>query len=65
MSTERTLNALLYHINDNVSVIEQAVNVGLPIDFPEYKRLCGELKAYYEMRQYINDLKDHDFNSDD
>ena len=53
---DRIAAILHKQIEEQVTALRDAVSSGRAKDFPEYHRICGEIKGLLTARQLITDL---------
>ena len=59
------LKHLIEKINDKVLYIQESMADGHAKDYPEYKKMCGEIKGLLTARSYIKDLQERLTHDDD
>ena len=62
---DKYLKLLASKIDDKVSQLQMSIADGKAEDFPEYKRMCGEVKGLLTASLYIIDLQERITHDDD
>jgi hypothetical protein len=61
---EKYLDHLTKKLNENILLLQEAIGNG-NADFPEYKKMCGEIKGLLTACSYIQDLHERLKTNDD
>jgi len=51
------LEAIIDHLEKQISSLEEWIGSGQAKDYPEYQRMCGEIQGLLSAMQYTGDLK--------
>jgi hypothetical protein len=51
------LEAIVDHLEKQISSLEEWLGSGQAKDYPEYQRMCGEIQGLLSAMQYTSDLK--------
>ena len=62
---DKYLTHLINKVNDDVSQLQTSMADGHAKDYPEYKRMCGEVKGLLTARLYIIGLQERLINDDE
>jgi len=62
---DKYLQHLIQKINDKVLYIQESMADGHAKDYPEYKKMCGEVQGLLTARLFITDLQERLVNNDD
>ena len=62
---DKYLEHLSSKIDDKVSQLQISLADGYAMDYPEYKKMCGEVKGLLTARLYITDLQERLKRDDD
>jgi hypothetical protein len=52
----KLVNAVLSYINDRRQPLQQALQDGVAKDYAEYQKICGEIRGFTVVEQYLLDL---------
>jgi hypothetical protein len=59
------LEAIVDHLEKQISSLEEWLGSGQAKDYPEYQRMCGEIQGLLSAMQYTSDLKNKLESSDE
>ena len=59
------LEAIIDHLEKQISSLEEWLGSGQAKDYPEYQRMCGEIQGLLSAMQYTSDLKNKLESSDE
>ena len=59
------LEAIVDHLEKQISSIEEWLGSGQAKDYSEYQRMCGEIQGLLSAMQYTSDLKNKLESSDE
>jgi hypothetical protein len=51
------LEAIIEHLEKQISSLEEWIGSGQAKDYPQYQRMCGEIQGLLSAMQYTSDLK--------
>jgi hypothetical protein len=52
----KIINTALSYINERRQPLQQALHDGVAKDYAEYQKICGEIRGFTVVEQYLLDL---------